>query len=249
MTRLMWNNVGERFYEAGVDRGVLYVDNIGVPWNGLVSVTEEATGGDPTPYYLDGVKYLNRQTPEEFGATIEAYTYPDEFSACDGSAYVDNGLYAGQQPRKSFGLAYRSLIGNDVQGPEHGYKIHLIYDALAAPSSKTSSTLSESISPFNFTWSVSTRPSRIARRRPTSHFVIDSRKTPRNLLVQIESVLYGSSEGEPRLPSVDELVYMFENYALGVFDARVVGQPYYNTFDGGKPPTTIQTSTIDGGVP
>ncbi len=250
MTRLAWGTVGERFYEVGVDRGVLYVGAApGVPWNGLISVTEESTGGEARGYYLDGIKYLNRAGREEFQATIEAYTYPDVFSQCDGSEEIKNGLYVTQQTRKPFGLAYRSGIGNDVQGVDHAYKLHLIYDATAAPGSKTSSTLSDSIDPFNFSWALTTRPPYVVGRKLSSHFVIDSRKVPKDLLLEIENILYGTVDTTPRIPPVDELVYLFEFFANGIFDARVVGMPYYNTFDGGQPPTAVQTSTINGGVP
>lgn len=250
MSRLKWGATGERLYEIGVDRGVLYIDNgAGVAWNGLISVSEEIDGGEAKPYYIDGVKYLNRSSLEEFKATIEAYTYPEEFSICDGTAALStNGLFATQQARKSFGLAYRSRIGNDVKGADFGYKIHLVYNALASPSSQVHSTISDTIDPFNFSWSITATPPRLGGHKPTSHFMIDSRKTPAPLLAQIEDVLYGTDTEAPRLPSLGELIYLFSSYNTSLFDAGIVGAPYYRTFDGGVVPAA-QTSTIDGGVP
>lgn len=176
MTRLDWGATGERYYEVGVDKGVLYLGtDPGVPWNGLISVVEAPTGGEAKPYYLDGIKYLNKTTPEEFGATVEAYTYPEEFTQCDGSAYVGNGLYASQQNRRSFGLAYRTKVGNDVAGTEYAFKVHIIYDAMVSPSERTYSTITDDPEPFNFSWAVTTRPVVTELGlRPTSHFVIDS---------------------------------------------------------------------------
>lgn len=249
MTRLSWNDVGTRTYETGVDRGVLYLGGLGVPWNGLVSVSETPTGGEVKAYYLDGIKYMQRLSGEEFEASIEAYTYPDEFGQCDGTRSVKNGLFVTQQKRSPFSLAYRSRIGNDVEGTDHAYKIHLVYDSLAQPSAQTHSTIGNAADPFNFVWKITTRPPRLSGRRPTAHFVIDSRDTPNELLGLIEDILYGSIDTSPRIPPVDELVYLFDTYANGILDARTVGTPYYNTFDGGNPPTEIQTATINGGVP
>lgn len=246
--KLAWGAVGERFYEAGVDRGVLYVDTLpGVPWNGLLSVAEAPQGAEAKPYYLDGIKYLNRTSPEEFTATIEAYTYPQIFSECDGSALVGNGLYASQQTRKPFSLSYRTRVGNDITGVEFAYKIHLIYGATAAPSGVTNSTIGDSLEPFNFSWTLTTRPPSIVGRRPTSHFVIDSRETHPELLKQIEDILYGTLTTDARIPPIGELVYIFTAFNSSSFDAGLVGQTYYNTFDSGTP-STVHTSTINGGT-
>ena len=250
MSRLVWGAIGERLYEIGVDRGVLYIDDApGVVWNGLVSVTEDIDGGEAKPYYIDGVKYLNRPAAEEFQATIEAYTYPEEFARCDGTAALSsNGLFATQQARSSFGFAYRSRIGNDVKGTDFGYKIHLVYNALATPSSQAHTTLGDSVDPFNFSWTVTTKPPRLGGHKPTSHFIIDSRKTPGPLLSQIEDVLYGTATSAPRLPPLVELIYLFESYNASVFDAGILGSPQFRTFDAGVYPTAY-TSTIDGGGP
>jgi hypothetical protein len=174
MTRLNWDVVGERTFETGVDRGVLYVDGSdGVPWNGLISVSESPSGADLSEYYIDGIKYLQLLAGEEFTATIDAFTYPDEFASCDGTRSVGNGLFVTQQPRKGFSLSYRSQVGNDVDGISHGYKIHVVYNALAAPSARQRNSLSDSIAPLNFSWQISTKPPRFAGYKPTAHLVID----------------------------------------------------------------------------
>lgn len=247
VTRLSWGTPGERFFEAGVDRGVLYVDAAGVPWNGLVSVSESPVGGEPQPFYVDGVKYQNYHTSEEFEATVEAYTYPDEFADCDGTALVANGLFATGQRRKPFGLSYRTNVGNDIDGADHGYKIHLVYGATAAPSGKTNSTMSETVAPFNFSWKLTTKPPALRGRRRTAHFVIDSRTTPAEVLGHIEAILYGTEDTEPRLPVVPELVYIFEAATATLFDAGTFIEPFYNTFDAGNF-AEVATSTVDGGA-
>lgn len=211
MTRLEWGTTGERFYEAGVDRGVLYPQaGDGVPWNGLVSVTEEPSGGEATPYYVDGIKYLNLAGIEEFGGTIEAYTYPDEFAECDGTAVIGNGLFIGQQRRKPFDLSYRTKIGNDIRGLDLGYKLHLIYNALASPTSKGYSTVGESIEPITFSWPFSTTPVISGPSlRPTSHVTLDSRKVRPDVLAAIEDILYGTSSTAARIPGITELISYF----------------------------------------
>lgn len=237
VTRLNWGASGERFFEAGVDRGVLYVGSAeGVPWNGLISVAEAPTGGETTPYYIDGIKYYNHIDGEEFEATIEAYTYPDEFSECDGTAPIKHGLFATQQKRKSFNLAYRTKVGNDVDGMDHGYKLHLIYNAHAAPTTRANSTLGDAPEPFNFTWKLTTRPVALKGRRPTAHFVIDSREAPGEVLAQLEDILYGTEESAARVPTVPELVYIFEFFNSSFFSAGAPNELYYNTFDGGVVP-------------
>jgi hypothetical protein len=236
MTRLAWATVGERFFEAGVDRGVLYLDGYeGVPWNGLISVTESPTGGDVTPYYIDGIKYFNAVAAEEFEATIEAYTYPDEFAKCDGSIRISNGLFANQQPKLSFGLSYRTKIGNDVDGTEHAYRIHLVYNAIAAPTERAYSTISESIEPDNFSWKIVTKPPVFTGYKPNAHFMIDSREVPTDLLVEIENILYGTVGTPPRLPDVDELISLFKSYPDEFIDAGLLVDEYDDILDGGAP--------------
>jgi hypothetical protein len=247
--RITWGAVGERFFEVGVDRGVLYVDALdGVPWNGLVSVSESPTGAEAEPFYIDGVKYANHATAEEFEGTIEAYTYPDEFSLCEGTAPVSNGLFAAQQRKKAFGLCYRTLVGNDIDGLDHAYKLHLVYNAMVAPSERSNGSVAESIDPDNFSWAFTTTPVRPRGYKPTAHFVIDSRDMSLHLRERIEDVLYGTDEDSPRLPSVAELVYIFESETASIFDAGSPIEPFYGTFDGGVVPE-LQTSTVDGGAP
>lgn len=212
MTRLTWDAPGERFYETGADRGVLYVgSNVGVAWPGLISVAESPTGGEARPYYIDGVKYLNLSSNEEFEATISAFSSPKEFGVCDGEASIQNGLFVTQQPRKAFNFSYRTLIGNDTEGKKHGYKIHLVYNALAGPSSRTNSTVASEVEPNTLAWPITTLPPSLTGRRPTAHFVIDSRSTPDGLLKAIEDILYGSAAAQPRIPLVSELVTMFQS--------------------------------------
>ena len=178
--KLVWDETGKRFYETGVDHGVLYPMGDdgkygkGVAWNGLISVSESPSGAEATPLYADNIKYLNLMSAEEFAATIEAYTYPDEFAACDGSAEVATGIMIGQQSRKTFGLAYRTVIGNDVQGNDLGYKIHLIYGCLAAPSEKGYQTINDSPEAITFSWEVSTTPVEVPNFKPTATLIIDS---------------------------------------------------------------------------
>lgn len=249
VTRLNWGLPGERFFETGVDRGVLYVENAdGVPWNGLVSVSEAPVGGETTPYYIDGVKFLNKASSEEFEADIEAYTYPDEFGQCDGTTLVSNGLFATQQRRKAFGMSYRTLVGNDVDGSDHGYKIHLVYQARVAPSARANQTMSETAEPDNFSWHVSTKPIALRGRRPTAHFVVDSRETPADVLAHLEDVLYGTEDTAPRLPVVAELVYIFESATASFFDAGSPIEPMYAIFNAGLP-GEVNTSIVDGGTP
>lgn len=250
MTRLAWGVVGERVFEAGVDRGVLYIDDAdGVAWNGLTAVSESPSGGEVSEHYIDGIKYLVEMTSEEYEATIEAYTYPDEFGVCDGTQSVKNGLFVTNQSRKPFGLCYRTKIGNDVDGVDHGYKLHLVYNVLAAPSERPNNTMSESVDPFNFSWKVTTKPPSFVGYKPTAHLVVDSRETPSDLLIQIEDILYGTATTGARLPSIPEFIFLFENYEASIFDAGLLVEPYFITFDRGPTPTTPQTSTIDGGAP
>ena len=210
MTRLSWGAVGEKYYETGVDRGVLYVGiDPGVAWTGLVSVAESPTGGEPRPFYIDGVKYLNLAGSEEYAATINAFSSPPEFGPCDGMKSIQNGLFATQQPRIPFGFSYRTKLGNDIDGSDHAYKIHLVYNALAAPSSRTNDSIDDSPDPISFSWSITTLPPAITGYKPTAHFVIDTRYTTETILAEIEDVLYGSEALQAQLPTVSELMAIF----------------------------------------
>lgn len=211
MSRVTWGDPGTRFYETGVDRGVLYVNNEGVAWNGLTTISESPTGGDPKPYYMDGIKYLNIAGSEEYAATLEALTAPAEFGPCDGTQSLNKGLFVTQQPRKAFGLSYRTLVGNDLQAQNLGYKIHLVYNALAAPTERSYTSFGASTDPTSLSWSLTTLPPSLTGMKPTAHFVIDSRSTPKMLLKAIEDILYGSDAADARMPLVSELLTMFES--------------------------------------
>lgn len=213
MAKIEWDKTGERLYETGVKNGVLYVQEggayqKGVAWNGLTAVTESPSGAEATPLYADDIKYLNLLSAEEFGATIEAYTYPDEFAACDGSASLVEGVMIGQQARKTFGLCYRTTIGNDTDGNDHGYKLHIIYGALAAPSEKAYATINDSPEAITFSWEITTTPVNVTGAKPTASITIDSTKADPTKLAALEDILYGK-DGEPgnesRLPLPDEI--------------------------------------------
>lgn len=214
MPKLTWDDAGKRIFETGVDRGVLYIPNAatgvydtGFAWNGLVSVTESPSGAEATPQYADNIKYLNLLSAEEFGATIEAFTYPDEFAACDGSASPVAGLLLGQQIRKPFGLSYRTKVGNDTKGQDFGYKIHLVYGCLAAPSERNYTTVNDSPEPITFSWEVTTTPVDVnATYRPTASLIIDSTKTTAPKLLALETLLYGDAAKQPKLPTPSEVI-------------------------------------------
>lgn len=209
--KLKWDQTGERFYETGVKYGVLYVQEAGaypkgVAWNGLTAVTESPSGAEASPLYADDIKYLNLMSNEELGATIEAYTYPEEFEACDGSASIATGVNIGQQSRKTFGLCYRTTLGNDEAGNDYGYKLHLIYGCLAAPSEKAYATINDSPEAITFSWEVTTTPVNVTGYKPTASVTIDSTKVDAEKLAALEAVLYGSGDTEARLPLPDELI-------------------------------------------
>lgn len=213
MPKIVWDNTGERLYETGVKYGVLYVQEggaypKGVAWNGLTAVTESPSGAEATPLYADDIKYLNLFSAEEFGATIEAYTYPDEFAACDGSAALAAGVYIGQQDRKTFGMCYRTTLGNDTEGANHGYKLHLIYGAMASPSEKAYATINDSPEAITFSWEVTTTPVNVTGYKPTASLTIDSTKVDAAKLAELEAILYGSESEEARLPMPDEIATM-----------------------------------------
>lgn len=210
MSKLVWDKTGERFYETGVKNGVLYpmVDGAypkGVVWNGLTAVTESPSGAEATPLYADDIKYLNLMSAEEFGATIEAYTYPDEFAECDGSAKLGTGVTIGQQPRKTFGMSYKTTMGNDVDNDKHGYKLHLIYGAMASPSEKAYSTINDSPEAITFSWELTTTPVNVTGFKPTASLTIDSTKVEPDKLAAIEALLYGGDSTEAKLPLPDEI--------------------------------------------
>lgn len=218
MSRLVWDKSGERFYETGVKNGVLYVQGAsgtytkGVAWNGLTAVTESPSGAEATPLYADDIKYLELRAAEEFGATLEAYTYPEEFEACDGSASMTAGINIGQQDRKSFGLSYKTVLGNDVEQGSYGYKIHLIYGATASPSEKAYSTINDSPEAVTFSWEITTTPIEVEGHKPTATVVIDSTKCNASLLKAIEDKLYGTEMSEPSLPTPDEIAEMISEH-------------------------------------
>ena len=217
MSKITWDNVGERLYETGVKQGVLYpmgasgVYDLGVAWNGLTAVTESPSGAEATPLYADDIKYLNLMSNEEFGGTIEAYTYPEEFEQCDGSAAITAGVVIGQQPRKTFGLCYRTTLGNDIENNDYGYKLHLVYGALASPSEKAYSTINDSPEAITFSWEFSTTPVNVTGHKPTATLVIDSTKVDAEKLAALEEILYGSESTEARLPLPDEIATLMTN--------------------------------------
>lgn len=215
MPPLTWDQVGERLYETGVDRGVLYIPdetgvyNSGFAWNGLTTVTESPAGAEATPTYADNIKYLNLISVETFGATVEAYTYPDEFAQCDGTIMPNPGVAVGQQPRKTFGLSYRTRRGNDVDGTDHGYKLHLVYGCTAAPSEKAYASINDSPEAITFSWVVSTIPVPVTDLKPTSLIVIDSTVVDAADLTALEALLYGASTTAAALPTPDAVIALF----------------------------------------
>lgn len=204
--KLVWDADGERLFETGINQGVLYPQNIsglyplGVAWNGLTGVTESPSGAEPNPLYADNIKYLNLMSAEEFGATIEAYTYPDEFEACDGSAELVPGVMVAQQNRQSFGLSYKTLLGNDTEGTDHGYKLHLVYGAKASPSEKSYETVNETPDAITFSWEITTTPVAVTGMKPSATITIDSTKVDATALAALEDILYGTVGGDARLP-------------------------------------------------
>ena len=223
--KLVWDKTGEHYYETGVKNGVLYPMSAsgtypkGVAWNGLTAITESPSGAEATALYADDIKYLNLMSNEEFGATVEAYTYPDEFAECDGSASLTEGVYIGQQARKTFGLCYRTTLGNDSKGNDYGYKLHIIYGAMASPSEKAYSTINDSPDAITFSWELSTTPVAVANFKPTASLTIDSTKVDAQKLAALEEILYGkdgtgedNSVGavDPRLPLPDEIATLMK---------------------------------------
>jgi hypothetical protein len=215
MAPLTWDQVGERVYETGVDHGVLYIPdaagvyNKGYAWNGLTTVTESPSGAEPNAQYADNIKYLNLISAEEFGATIEAFTYPDEFAQCDGTAVPSPGVAVGQQGRKMFGLSFRTQVGNDVDGTDFGYKLHLVYGCQASPSEKAYATINDSPEAISFSWDVTTTPVPVTDYKPTSLILIDSTTVDATDLAALEDLLYGAASVEAALPTPDAVIALF----------------------------------------
>ena len=217
MAKLTWDDTGKKIYETGVDRGVLYpittgtIYGTGISWNGLTAVNESPSGAESNPQYADNIKYLDLTSAEEFGFTIEAFTYPVEFEECDGSAQLAEGVTIGQQTRKMFGFSYRSLVGNDTQGTDYGYKIHLVYGCKASPSEKSRSTVNDSPEAITFSWEITTTPVNVNGHKPTSHLVVDTTVAEGTKVTALETKLYGDDDsGTPTLPMPDEVYTMFQ---------------------------------------
>jgi hypothetical protein len=237
MTALSWDQVGERLFETGVDHGVLFLPdptgdyNEGHAWNGLTTVTESPSGAESNPQFADNIKYLNLISAEEFGATVEAFTYPDAFAVCDGTALPLPGVAVGQQGRRVFGLCYRTRVGNDLDGTDHGYKLHLIYGCQAAPSEKAYGTINDSPEAISFSWEVSTTPVPVTTDdlKPTAQLVIDSTKVDPAALADLEQILYGDTGVDPRMPLPDEVFDLFTGTTTSVDLGTPANQPTYNS--------------------
>jgi hypothetical protein len=242
MTKLVWDAPGTRRYETGVDHGVLYIPNSagvydhGYAWNGLTKVTEKPTGATANATYADNTKYLNLISLEQFECDIAAYTYPDEFAQCDGTQEPEPGVAVGQQPRKPFGLSYRTMIGTDTESPDTHYKLHLVYGALAAPSQKDFATINDNPSAIEFSWSVTTTPVVVTGYKPTATLTIDSSKVSSSALVTLENFLYGTSGTDPSLPTPDAVLAIFAGTVT-------VATPTAPTYDSGTHTITIPTIT------
>lgn len=227
MTTLQWDQVGERKFEVGVDRGVLYPPSGGgVAWNGLISVEENPVGGELNSYYFDGVKYLDDVSAEDFQATITAFTYPDEFDECNGFYEVQDGMFATQQPRLPFNLCYRTRLGDDVDGYKHGYKLHLVYNAMAAPSGRVYSTMTQTIDPLNFVWVISATPPLSSTFKPTAHLEINSNKVSAEGLATLEDVLYGTDDVDPTFPTQ----LAVQTALNAVIDTSLISEPIAEFF-------------------
>lgn len=241
MTQLVWDEVGQRLYETGIDRGVLYIPDSqgayvnGVAWNGLTKVTESPSGAEANAQYADNIMYLNLFSAEKFGATLEAFTYPNEFAQFDGLGTPTPGVVVGQQTRKSFGLCYRTIIGNDVDGDAYGYKLHLVYGCFASPSEKAFNTINESPEAINFSWGLTTIPVSVPNMKPTSQIVVDSTEVDADTLAALEQMLYGTSGVDPVLPLPSTVITMF---AGGI----TVVTPTQPAFDPGTNTITIPTT-------
>lgn len=254
MAKLDWGVPGSHIFEAGVDQGVLYVaDQAAVPWVGLVSVDESPTGGSPRPVYIDGVKFSNTSSAEEFEGSLTAFTYPDLFAMCDGSIQAFPGMFLKHQRRKSFGLSYRTKVGNEIKGVDLAYKIHILYNLLASPASPSNQSLGDEVEALNFTWNLTSRPEIAPGFRPTAHVVIDSRFTHPSALVDVENQLYGTNMIVPSLPSLVDLLAIFDTYGElvvidnedGTFD--LIGPSTMLTVPGDGTFTVNADSVVDNG--
>ena len=217
--KIVWDNTGDRLYETGVKNCVLYpqvsgASPKGVAWNGVTAITESPSGAEASPLYADDIKYLNLMSNEELGLSIEAYTYPDEFAACDGSAEIAKGVSIGQQKRNTFGLSYRTTLGNDTESNDYGYKLHLVYGCLAAPSEKAYATINDSPEAITFSWEITTTPVSVDGFKPTANITIDSTKVDTVKLAALEKILYGSDEAEARLPLPSEVAQIMSGSAV-----------------------------------
>lgn len=238
MTRIVWDEVGSRRYETGVDRGVLYVDGVGTPWNGLISVNENNSGGEARARYVDGVKYSNRSLSEEFEATVTAFSSPVQFDACDGSLqFAAPGVKATQQRRKPFALSYRTMQGNDLSS-NRGYRIHIVYNALAEPTPRGFQTIGSEVDPLNLTWNLTTRPKRLPGLKPGAHIVIDSTEVVPEGLKAIEDILYGDENYGPRLLEPQEIIDIFTSPFEFIVTANMDG-----TYTIGGPPSNVHMLT------
>lgn len=242
MSKIEWHKTGERRYETGTSHGVLYLRDAegaytnGVPWNGLTAVTESPSGAEANPQYADNMKYLNLISLEEFSATIEAFTYPEEFERCDGSASIAPGVHIGQQNRETFGLSYQTLVGNEIKGTDHGKKIHLVYGCLAAPSERAYATVNDSPEAMTFSWELSTTAVNVPGFKPSATMTFDSTKLDPAVMTALEDVLYGTEADEPRLPLPDELISILslntEPASMMSFGAPESDTPAYDPADG-----------------
>lgn len=248
MSRIVWDKAGEHFYETGVDHGVLYptengVYGKGVPWNGLTAVTESPSGAEATAQWADNIKYLNLISAEQFGGTIQAFTYPDEFAACDGSAEPVPGLRIGQQTRRPFGLSYRTLVGNDLMGTEYGYQLHLIYGATVTPSERAYNTVNDSPEAISFSWTLSTTPVEVTGYKPTASMTINSARVSAVNMAKLEEILYGTETTEARLPMPDEVIKLIGSSTAITL---TVGAPDGSTDILGKDASELQTNIAVG---
>lgn len=248
MSKIVWDKTGERFYETGVDHAVLYpIDekglyNGGVAWNGITAINESPSGAEPNNLYADNIKYLVLVGAEDFGLTIEAYTYPDEWEQCDGSAEIAPGVLAGQQNRKVFGLSYRTKLGNDVDGQDHGYKLHLVYGGLASPSERGYQSVNDSPEPINPSWEVTTTPVDVPGFKPTARLIITSTKADPDKLAALEKILYGSDDTEPRLPLPEEVIELLKADAVVI----VTSAENADTTLFGKKVSDLQSNIVIG---
>jgi hypothetical protein len=252
MPALVWDQVGQRFYETGVDHGVLYIPDqsgvyaSGVAWNGLTSVSETPSGAEANAQYADNIKYLNLISAEEFGATLEAFTYPDEFTQFDGLATPSLGVTLGQQPRKTFGLSYRTRVGNDLELDDFGYKLHLVYGCIASPSEKAYNTINDSPEAITFSWEISTTPVPVTGYKPTSIIVVDSTTVDSSTLVELEEMLYGGASTTAKLPTPDEIIALFGPIVPPASTGATAGIPGSWTPGGSTAPASVSALQSSG---